>query len=361
MGTFRVGGRIPTERDLAKQFGISCPTVSGAIHRLVREQLIRRNGKAGSVVIALPPRRSLTFGAILIMLGKRQLQDTIFVTVGNELAYRAGMSQSAVLLRDPSWGDDPGEPGLAGRYREIADQFIARKVDGVFLMPQEILMDQSVSTSISIAEDFKEVGTTVVLIDNDIMRYPKRSQFDLVAMDNFGAGYMLTEHFLKLGCRRIDFFGQLARNPTQQARIAGYQQALKDRGIPHDPASVHYGDLHDRDFVSPILHRRKPEVALVISDFRAAFVMRFALEADIKIPEELRMGSFDDLPIAAHLPVPLTTIHQPAADIGAVAYQVMLQRLAEPERHPMNVQISGELIVRASSGPRPAAKPEAFQ
>ena len=56
-------------------------------------------------------------------------------------------------------------------YREIADQFMARKVDGVFLMPQEILTDQSISASTAIAEDFKEAGTTVVLIDNDIIRY----------------------------------------------------------------------------------------------------------------------------------------------------------------------------------------------
>ena len=357
MGTFRLGGRIPTERDLARQFGFSCPTVSGAIHRLVREQLIRRSGKAGSVVIGVPPRRSLTFGAILIMLGQQRQEDSIFVTVGNELAHRAGMDQSFVLLRDPSWGDDPGEPGLAGRYREIADQFMSRKVDGLFLMPQEILADQSISPSTTIAEDFKEAGATVVLIDNDIMRYPKRSQFDLVAMDNFGAGYILAEHFLNLGCRRIEFLGQLARNPTQHARIAGYQQALRDRGIPCDSASVHYGNLHAGDFVLQALQRRKPEAVLVISDFRAAFVMRFALQAGIKIPEDLRMGSFDDLPLASHLPVPLTTIRQSASDIGAAAYHTMLQRIMKPDMSPMTIQLSGELIVRASSGTRLAAKP----
>ena len=78
--------------------------------------------------------------------------------------------------------------------------------------------------------------------------------------------------------------------------------------------------------------------------------MQFAMQAGIKIPQELRIGSFDDLPTAEHLPVPLTTIHQPAEDIGAAAYQIMLQRLAEPYRYPMNMQISGELVIRASSG-----------
>ncbi|MGC8624825.1 MAG: LacI family DNA-binding transcriptional regulator [Phycisphaerae bacterium] len=356
MGSFRIGERIPTERDLADRFGLSRPTVSAAIQRLVREGLIRRSGKAGSVVLTLPPRRSLTFGAILLGLARQSSTESIFGAVGSELAHRAGMHGSAVLLRDPTFGDNPLEIGLAGRFKAIAEQFLERKVDGVFIMPQEILDDQYVSPTITLAEEFKAAGISVVLIDNDIMRYPRRSLFDLVEMDNFGAGYILAKHFLNLGCRRIDFLGQLARNPTQQARIAGYQRALTEHNISSDSAAVHYGNLHDRDFILPILQRRKPQVVLVVGDFRAASVMRFALEAGITIPGELRLGSFDDIPMAAHLPVPLTTIHQPAVDIGAAAYQIMLQRLAEPDRYPMNVQIRGELIVRASSGPKIAGK-----
>lgn len=351
MGAYRIGERIPTERDLAERFELSRPTVSAALRRLVQEQLIRRSGKAGSMVLALPPRNRLMFGAILLGLARQSSTESIFGAVGSELAHRAGINGSAVLLRDPTFGDNPLEIGLSGRFKAIAEQFLEHKVDGVFIMPQEILEGQYVSPTMTLTEKFKAAGIAVVLIDNDIVRYPRRSQFDLVAMDNFGAGYMLAKHFLDLGCRRIDFLGQLARNPTQQARIAGYQQALTDHNLVPNPAAVHYGNLHDRDFILPILRRRKPQVVLVVGDFRAASVMQFAMQAGIKIPQELRIGSFDDLPTAEHLPVPLTTIHQPAEDIGAAAYQIMLQRLAEPYRYPMNMQISGELVIRASSGP----------
>ncbi len=350
-GKYGVGDRIPTERNLTTEFKISRPTITAAIHRLVHEGLLRRNGKAGSVVMALPPRRTFTFGAILLMLGRQQQVESLFGIVGHEIAHRAGIDQNAVLLRDPSWGDDPDEPNLAMRYREIAGQFIQRQVAGAFVMPQNILPGQYVSATAAIAEDLKAAGIAVVLIDGDLIRYPQRSAFDLVGIDNFSAGYTLASHFIGLGCRKIDFFGNTARHPTQQARVSGYLQALADHGLPSDPAGVQYGKLHSEEFVIPTLRRRKPDAVLVLSDFRAASVMRFALQAGIKIPQDLRIGSFDDLPMAAHLSVPLTTVRQPAAGLGAAAYQVMLQRLAEPSLPPMHVQLSGELMVRESSGP----------
>ncbi len=349
-GKYHVGDRIPTERDLASQFELSRPTVSSGIRRLVAERLLRRNGKAGSVVLAALPRRRLTFGAFLPMLGRPERMESIFLTIGQELAHRAGLDHAAMLLRDPSWGDGPTDPDMGNRYREIADQFMDHNVTGIFLTPQVILPDQYVSPSAQIAEDFKKARIAVVLIDSDIVRYPRRSAFDLVGIDNFSAGYALATHFLNLGCRKIDFLAKTARHPTQQARIAGYQQAMADNGLPPDSAGVQYGDLHDEGFVRSTIRRRKPEVVLVLSDFRAVSVMRFILQAGLKIPQDIRLGSFDDLPLAAHLPVPLTTIRQPAVAIGMAAYQLMVQRLAEPYRPPMHLQLTGELVVRASSG-----------
>ena len=135
-GKFRINDRIPTERELATQFGMSRPTASGAIQRLAKENLIRRNGKAGSIVISAPPRLSLTFGAILIGLASQHREETVSDTIGKELSRRAAMDKSFVLLQDPSWSEDPGESGVSSRYRVIASEFINRRVSGVFLMPQ---------------------------------------------------------------------------------------------------------------------------------------------------------------------------------------------------------------------------------
>lgn len=351
-GRFRIHDRIPTERDLARQFGISRPTVGGAIRRLVGENLIRRNGKTGSVVIAAPPRRSLTFGAILIGLATQHREETVCDAIGRELVRQAGMEKSVVLLQDPSWSEDPGEAGVSARYQAIANEFIDNKISGVFLMPQEILVDQFVSPTASVVQDFQAAGIPIVLIDRDIVRYPEWGRIDLVGIDNFEAGFTLTKHFIELGCRRIDFFAHASRVPTQESRIGGYLRALESYGIRGDSSAVQRGNLFDREFVIRTLDRRKPDAILVVSDSRAASVMRFALDSGIHIPDRLRLGGFDDLPMSARLPVPLTTVQQPAAGVATVALNTMLQRINNPQSPTVHVELHGELIVRKSSGIR---------
>ncbi len=351
-GRFRIGEQIPTERDLAARFKLSRPTVAAAIHRLVKENMIRRGHKNGSVVVNLPPRKSLTFGAIILGLARHGREDTIFSSVGNEISYCASLDHSVVLLQDPSWGDEADDPGLTDRYRSMVDQFIARKVAGVFLMPQWILPNQHISVTTSLIEKLSQASIPVVLIDGDIIRYPARSRLDLIGIDNFHSGYILAEHIITQGCRKIDFFALATRHPTQEARIAGYQKAMEVHGLRPDVAAVHYGDLLGGDFVVQTLRRRRPDAILVANDFRAVSVMRMAREAGFKIPSELRVGSFDDIPLSAHLPVPLTTIRQPSAGIGLAAYQCMLQRINTPGIPPMHVQLSADLVVRESCGCR---------
>ncbi len=351
-GRFRIGERIPTERDLAARFKLSRPTVAAAINRLVKENIVRRTHKEGSVVMNLPPRKSLTFGAIILGLARHGREDTIFSAIGNEISHCASVDRSVVLLQDPSWGDEADDPGMADRYRFMVDQFIARKVAGAFLMPQWILPDQHISATAGLVEKLLQASIPVVLIDGDIIRYPARSRLDLIGIDNFHSGYILAEHILKLGCRKIDFFGLATRHPTQEARIAGYLKAMEVHGLRPDVAAVHYGNLLGGDFVVQTLRRRRPDAILVANDFRAVSVMRMAREAGIQIPDQLRIGSFDDIPLSAHLPVPLTTIRQPAAGIGMAAYQIMLQRINTPGLAPMHVQLSSDLVVRESCGCR---------
>ncbi len=350
VGRFRIGERIPAERDLAIQLKASRPTVAAAIQRLVNEKVIRRSRRGGSIVTKFPARQSLTFGAILLGLARQHVEESIFSTVGNELLYRASIEQSMVLLQDPSWFDYLSDPGLSGRYEMIVAQFIARKVAGVFLIPQMVPSEQLVSMTATSVEKLAKANIPVVLIDADLYHFPARSRFDLVGIDNLHSGYLLAEHFLNMGCRKIDFFALPNRHPTQGARIDGFLKALEAHGLHPDPACIHYGDLHRGDFVVTTLRQRQPEAVLVVNDFSAASVMRMALAAGIKVPEQLRIGGFDDLPMASHLAVPLTTIRQPAAGIGAIAWQTMLQRLSEPRLPPMHVELAAELIVRASSG-----------
>ncbi len=347
-GRYRIGERIPTERDMANQFKVSRPTATNAIRRLVRAKLVSRTIREGSVVIDVPTQKPLVFGAIILDQARRP-DESIFSVVAHEISRRAAEGHSIVMLRDPSRIEQPNDPDLFARYLAAANEFINRKVDGVFLMPQLILPNQHVSTTADIAKHFAEVGIPVVLIDGDVVRYPERSCFDLVGIDNFYSGLTLARHFLKRGCRKIDFFAISMRHPTQEARIAGYMKAMEEHGIRRDAGALHYGDLLNGDFVLETLRQRQPEAVLVVNDFQAAAVMRQALQAKIKVPEDLCIGSFDDLPMSVHLPIPLTTIRQPVIGMGTSAYQVMLQRINDPGMPPVHIAVKDELIIRASS------------
>ena len=88
----------------------------------------------------------------------------------------------------------------------------------------------------------------------------------------------------------------------------------------------------------------------MINDESARYVIGHLSEMGIKIPQELRIISFDDLYYSKNLPVPLTTVRQPSREIGNFAAQFMLERIKKPNMSPRKLLISGQLIVRESCG-----------
>ena len=122
-GKFRVGEKIPTERNLAAQFKTSRPTVARALRRLVTENLICRNGKGGSTITGLPTRSTVQLGAAFLGLAIHHREQTVIDLVARELNRLAAMENVEIHFEDPSWSEDPGETGdllapLAERFRQ---------------------------------------------------------------------------------------------------------------------------------------------------------------------------------------------------------------------------------------------------
>ena len=117
---------------------------------------------------------------------------------------------------------------------EWCGQFIERRVAGVFFAPFD-LTDGGVEVNHRIAERFRKAGVSVALLDRDLVPFPQRSHFDLIASDNIAGGSLLAEHLLKLGCRRLAFAAALNYPPTVQARIAlqGFSDFEMCQGLEH--------------------------------------------------------------------------------------------------------------------------------
>jgi DNA-binding LacI/PurR family transcriptional regulator len=190
----------------------------------------------------------------------------------------------------------------------------------------------------------------IVLLDRCIDDYPQRRAFDLVGIDNGRAGYIITEHLIKLGCKRIAFLARPGSAPTVAARIAGYRNALFAYNIAPQKSWICLGDPDDQTFIKKVIETTDIEAFVCANDETAAHLMHTLDEQGARIPQDFRIVGFDDVKYAKLLRVPLTTIHQPCRRIGEVAVKTMLDRIENPHLPTRDIFLDFHLVVRESCG-----------
>jgi DNA-binding LacI/PurR family transcriptional regulator len=341
-GQYEPGQRLPSESELVKTFGASRPTVTRALRELQLAGIIERRAGSGSYVRADAVARGYTFGLLIPELGRTE----IFEPMCRGMA-EAQHGSHHVLL----WGSSLGDSHNIGQQASDAcRQLVAKKVSGVFFAPLE-LTAQKDAINRSIADVFDKAGVPMVLLDRDLVAYPERSRYDLVGIDNRRAGYAITAHLLRSGCRRIVFVGRPGSAPTVDARIAGYREAMA--AADSDLKSyVRRVEPDEQDQVKAILDEINPDGFVCANDFTAAHLLKTLNQLGVTVPGKVRMAGIDDVKYASLLSVPLTTIHQPCADIGAMAIGAMLERLRNPKLPPRDILLNFHLVVRDSCGSR---------
>jgi GntR family transcriptional regulator of arabinose operon len=330
-GKLKDGDRLPSEAELVKQFASSRPTVARAL----------RVGSGTYVRKARKPIESWSFGLLIPGLGSTE----IFEPICGQLARLAQRHHHTLL-----WGDFGGKRGDAdpGLIEQVCDSYIRQMVAGVFFAPLELTEDKD-RVNRSVIAAMEAAGIPIVLLDRDIVDFPQRSRFDLVGIDNRRAGFLIANHLIKLGCRRIDFLSRPDSAPTVMLRIAGYRDALLNSGISPDRQWIHSGDPADEKFVQRIVDDGATTI-ICANDLTAANLMRTLDVLGCPVPQKIRVAGFDDVRYAELLRPSLTTIHQPCVDIGSIAMQVMLERIENPTFPPRDILVQPTLIVRQSCG-----------
>jgi DNA-binding LacI/PurR family transcriptional regulator len=339
-GEYRARQRLPTESELVKTFSTSRVTVNRALRELQLGGLIDRRVGSGSYVCAATTQ-DYTFGLLIPDLGRTE----IFEPICRGMA-EARVGREQVLL----WGRSPGESqDVETQARELCQQWIAKKVSGVFFAPLELTGDKD-KINERIAEIFIGSHIPVVLLDRDVVPYPERSSYDLIGIDNRRAGYVVTSHLIGAGCKRLIFVGRHRSAPSCVARSVGFRDALQDAGIEYRPDFVqHQTDPSNEEQVRQIVSRLKPDGIVCSNDFTAAQLMRTLERLSVNIPDDVKMVGFDDVKYASLLSVPLTTIHQPCADLGAAAIRTMVERVHNPKLPSRDILLNFGLVVRESS------------
>jgi DNA-binding LacI/PurR family transcriptional regulator len=190
----------------------------------------------------------------------------------------------------------------------------------------------------------------VVAVD----RSPTTLRSDLVTVDNVEGTRRGVEHLLGLGHRDVALLGGPSRHSTAKERGRGYEEALCAGGRPFRPELVHYGDFREGggyDGMTALMALpRRPTAVFVANNLMTLGAFRALHEAGIRIPEELALVGFDDMPWATSLNPPLTAVSQPSQEIGSAAADLLLDRIARPDRPIRHVILETTLVVRASCG-----------
>ncbi len=340
-GKYKPGQRLPSETELVRRYGASRMTVFRAMHELQTLGIVVRRVGSGTFVSQAVNTGSHVFGLLIPELG----QTEIFEVICKGMMETPQAIHHALLWGNTASQEDDKE--------EIAEQlcrhYISRKVSGVFFAPVEFTPGRHEANR-RIVATLSKANIPVVLLDRCIERYPQRSNYDLVGIDNRRTAYLNTEHLIKAGAKRIAFFSRPNSAPTVDARIAGYREALQTLGKQSGGDLVSFGDASDQKFVKTVLKRDRPDAFICANDHTAGNLMQTLLSIGKRIPEDIRIVGFDDVKYARLLPVPLTTQHQPCKDIGRVALGVMLDRLANPDLPGRDVLLGCKLIVRQSCG-----------
>jgi LacI family xylobiose transport system transcriptional regulator len=174
---------------------------------------------------------------------------------------------------------------------------------------------------------------------------------------NWNGGLAAARHLLELGHRRIGVIGGPLSLLCSRARLVGYRAAMDMAGIPVDPALVRSGDFHvegGHHAGRALLRLPEPPTAIFAgSDLQALGVYEAARELGVRIPDQLSVVGYDDLPVARWVGPPLTTVHQPLAEMAEMAARVVIgmSRGAAPVTRRLDLATS--LVVRQSTAPPP--------
>jgi DNA-binding LacI/PurR family transcriptional regulator len=229
------------------------------------------------------------------------------------------------------------------------EEVLARRPAGVIA----VLSDLSASQYAQL----KARGIPVVVVDPVGDAGP---EVPSIGATNWRGGLTATRHLLDLGHRRIGVIGGPEQVLCSRARVDGFRAAMETAGVPVDPALVRHGDFHVEGGYrhgAALLGLADPPSAIFAgSDLQALGVYEAAREAGRRIPDQLSVVGFDDLPIARWVGPPLTTVRQPLVEMAMAGAQLMLT-LAAGE-HPLHrrLELATSLVVRQSTAaPAPQA------
>lgn len=329
---------MATIREVARKAGVAAITVSRVINRsgYVSDETRQRVEQAIAEldyvpnVLARGLRSSRTHTLGLLVTDITNAFWTTVARGAEDAALRSGYS---VFLCNTDES--------ASKQEQYLRALLSHRVQGVIIAPA--------SSDRSALAALERARLPFVIVDR---RVPGVDA-DLVLGDSLGGARMLVEHLVGRGHRRIAHIGGPIGVSTADDREQGYREALMAAGIEVDPDLVQRGDYKlesGRRLMRQLLERSPlPTAIFAANNVLAVGALAALQERGLRVPEDMALVCFDDLPQASLIDPFLTVAAQPAYDLGATALRLLLARLADPHRPPDTVVLPVQLLVRRSS------------
>ncbi len=328
---------VVTLAHIAKLAGVSAPTVSKVI-----------NGHPG---VAAGTRRRVE--ELVREHGWRRRPDTVESSAVVEVVFESLDSLWALeLIRGmdevvQDCGMVLGLTDMRGRHSPHAgwiDQVLARRPAGVI----------AVSADLGERQRARLASRAIPLVALDPRGEPGHD-VPSVGATNWTGGLAATRHLLELGHRRIAVITGPVTLMCCRARLDGYRAALDSAGVPVDPGLVRTGPLYvegGRTHAQELLALPDPPTAIfAANDLQALGVYQAAHRAGLRVPEDLSVVGFDDLPLAQWADPPMTTVRQPLRKMGTVAAEMVLALASRRAPVEDRVELATRLEVRSSTAP----------
>ncbi|ODU03429.1 MAG: LacI family transcriptional regulator [Pseudonocardia sp. SCN 72-86] len=341
------GQRPPRLREIAEAAGVHVSTVSRVLRQAeppegwsdmalrIRETAERLGYQRNFVAASLRTRRTRTLGVVI-----PRLTDGVIATMfqgAEEAAREAGYS---VLMSSP-----PDEPAA---QRAAIELLVSRQIDG--LMLSSLHRDGAAAFLASL-----RLGQVPLLLFN---RHGDVDRVSVTCDDRTG-GRLAGEHLIGLGHRRLGVVGGPAHASTANDRVVGFLEAAREAGVTVPEAHVvrsRFGVAAGVEAARAMLGSAEPPTALFcVDDTSAVGVLGVARDLGLDVPGDLSVVGYNDVPIVAQLPVPLTTVRSPAQEMGRTAVGALLRLVAGGRVETTRLPV--ELVARASTAPPPVGAP----
>jgi LacI family transcriptional regulator len=178
---------------------------------------------------------------------------------------------------------------------------------------------------------------------------------DSLGIDNHGGAYAMTRHLFALGRRRIAFIRGPRGNGDAEARLRGYRDALRDAGAESRGEWVFDGDFQKGAGLAAVERLLaasvRPDALFASNDAMAIAAMSGLRDAGLRVPEDVAVTGFDDIPVARFMNPSLTTVRVDIAGLGARAVRTLIHAVGHKNEHArVRETLATTLVVRASCG-----------